>query len=158
MTVPTFDAHGDRQILMQSHLDAPRDIVFAAYTQPEYLTNWLGVFAGMTLPTCEVDLRPGGAYRNVWQNVDGFSMGMGGQFREVVPNERVVATEHYDEAWYPGEAIVTYEFSDADGGTHVRMTIEYESTEARDQVLATPMKDGMIASHFVLCYVLAIRG
>lgn len=53
---------------------------------------------------CTVDLKVGGAYRYVWRNAEGTEMGMGGIYREVVPSERIVATESFDDPWYPGEA------------------------------------------------------
>src|SRR5207248_1664270 len=69
--------------------------------------RWLGVFGGWTLPVCEIDLRVGGKYRFVWRNADGSSMGMGGVYREIVRPDRLVNTEKFDDAWYPGEALIT---------------------------------------------------
>jgi len=59
--------------------------------------------SGWTMPVCEIDLRVGGKYRYVWRHAQGHEMGMGGVFREIVPPERIVSTEKFDEAWYPGE-------------------------------------------------------
>jgi uncharacterized protein YndB with AHSA1/START domain len=82
-------------------------------------------------------------------------MGMGGVFRKVVPNERLGATEKFDKAWYPGEATVTQAFSEEGGNTTVKTTVRYESREARDGVLKTPMKDGIAESYGQLDVLLA---
>jgi len=62
---------GEREIVMTRVFDAPRNLVFEAYTKPELVKRWLGVFGGWTLPVCEIDLRVGGSYRFVWRNADG---------------------------------------------------------------------------------------
>ena len=102
VTTPT-----DREIAMTRVFDAPRNLVFEAYTKPELVKRWLGVHAGWSLAVCEIDLRVGGAYRYVWRGPDGTEMGMGGVYREIVPPERIVATETFDQSWYPGEAVST---------------------------------------------------
>jgi len=100
-------AQSDREIVMTRVFDAPRNLVFDAYTKPELLKRWLGVFGGYSMPVCEVDLRVGGTYRFVWRGPDGAEMGVRGVYREVVRPERLVHTEKFDEAWYPGEALIT---------------------------------------------------
>ena len=100
-------AQSDREIVMTRVFDAPRNLVFDAYTKPELLKRWLGVFGGYSMPVCEVDLRVGGTYRFVWRGPDGAEMGVRGVYREVVRPERLVHTERFDEAWYPGEALIT---------------------------------------------------
>ena len=84
--------------------DAPRSRVFEAFTRPELVKQWLGVRRGWTLPVCEIDLRPGGAYRYVWRGPDRAEMGMGGVFKEITVPERVVCTERFDQPWYEGDA------------------------------------------------------
>src|SRR4051795_5531657 len=97
---------GDREIVMTRDFAAPRQLVFDAFTKPELVRRWLLGPPGWTMPVCEIDLRVGGAYRYVWRSEkDGSQMGMGGVFREVVPLERLVASEKFDDAWYPGEAL-----------------------------------------------------
>jgi uncharacterized protein YndB with AHSA1/START domain len=140
-------AVGDRQIVMTRGFDAPRELVFAAYTRPELLKRWLGVRGGWSMAVCEVDLRVGGAYRWVWRGPDGAEMGMGGVYREIVPNERIVCTEKFDQAWYPGEAVGTVELAEQGGKTTLTVTIVYESKEARDAVLKSPMEQGVAASY-----------
>jgi len=109
----------DREIAMTRTFDAPRRLVFDAFTKPELIRRWLGVRAGWTMPVCEVDLRVGGKYRYVWRGPKGNDMGMGGVFREIVAPERVVATEKFDDSWYPGEAVDTTAFVEQGGRTTV---------------------------------------
>src|SRR6185369_6184680 len=131
----TVETRGDHEIVMTRVFDAPRRLVFEAWTKPELLRRWLGVRAGWTMPVCEIDLRVGGKYRYVWRGPKGNDMGMGGVFREIVAPERVVATEKFDDSWYPGEAVDTTAFVEKGGRTTVTMTVLYESKEARDGVL-----------------------
>jgi uncharacterized protein YndB with AHSA1/START domain len=70
-------------------------------------------------------------------------MGVSGVFREVVVPERIVSTEKFAESWYPGEALVTNVFHEHGGKTTCTITMRYESTEARDAVLASPMEMGV---------------
>jgi uncharacterized protein YndB with AHSA1/START domain len=84
----------------------------------------------------------------VWRkDADGKEMGMGGIFREVVPPDRIVATEKFDEAWYPGEALDTITLTEQEGKTTLRQTILYNSRETRDAVLESPMQYGIAASY-----------
>src|SRR5258705_11437356 len=91
-------ARGDREIVMTRVFDAPRSLVFDAYTKPELLKRWLGEFGGWTMPVCEVDLRVGGTYRWVWRGADGREMGVRGVYRAGVPPERLANTEEFLEA------------------------------------------------------------
>jgi uncharacterized protein YndB with AHSA1/START domain len=100
------------------------------------------------MPVCEIDLRVGGAYRYAWRSEkDGAQMGMGGVFREVVPLERLVATEQFDQAWYPGEALDTTVFVEKRGITSIAITILYASQEARDTARRSGMEHGMKAGY-----------
>lgn len=138
----------DREIRVTRDFDAPRRVVFDAFTRPELVRRWLLGPAGWTMPLCEIDLRVGGAYRYVWRGEkDGSQMAMGGVFREVVPPERLVATEKFDDAWYPGEALDTTVFVEARGITTVTITVLYESQEARDTARRSGMEHGMAAGY-----------
>jgi uncharacterized protein YndB with AHSA1/START domain len=145
----------DRKVAMTRTFDAPRRLVFDAFTKPELIKRWLGVRAGWTMPVCEVDLRVGGTYRYVWRGPKGNDMGMGGVFREIVAPERIVATEKFDDSWYAGEAVDTTVFVEQGGKTTVTTTVRYESKEARDGVLATPMATGVAESYDTLAAYLA---
>jgi uncharacterized protein YndB with AHSA1/START domain len=149
------EARGDREIVITRSFDAPRKMVFDALTKPELLKRWLGVFGGWSLAVCEVDLRVGGSYRYVWRGPDGAQMGMRGVFREVVPPERIVNTEKFDESWYPGEAVGTATLVEKGGKTTLTTTIRYDSREARDVVLKSPMEKGVAAGYDNLDKILA---
>lgn len=149
--------HGDRGILISRSFHAPRSVVFDAMSKPELMKNWFHGPPGWTLTTCTMDLRPGGSYRWVWTNEKGHEMGMGGSIIDVAPPERMVTTEKFDQAWYPGEAMNTLVLTEKDGVTLMSLTVEYGSKEARDGVLASPMESGMEASYTRLDHYLAQR-
>jgi uncharacterized protein YndB with AHSA1/START domain len=141
-------ARGDREIVMTRQFNAPRRLVFDAFTKPELVRQWLLGLPGWSMPVCEIDLKVGGAYRYLWRrDSDGTEMGMGGVFREVVPPERIVSTEVFDQAWYPGEALGTFLFSEVGGKTTVTQTMLYQSREARDGVLKSDMESGVTATY-----------
>ncbi|HSB18670.1 MAG TPA: SRPBCC family protein [Anaeromyxobacteraceae bacterium] len=148
----------DREVAMTRVFDAPRHLVFEAYTRPELLKRWLGVHGGWSMVVCEIDLRVGGAYRYVWRGPDGSEMGMGGVYREIVPPERIVTTEKFDQSWYPGTAVGTLVLVEHGGRTTLTLTVQYESREARDAVLASPMEQGVAAGFDALAGVLASMG
>jgi uncharacterized protein YndB with AHSA1/START domain len=143
----------DREIAMIREFDAPRELVFEAYTTPALVQRWLGVQNNWVLAVCEIDLRPGGRYRYVWRGPDQMQMGMGGTFKEVKAPERIVATEKFDEAWYPGEAQTTLTLVEKNGKTTLTLTVRYESADARDTALRT-MEDGVAVGFDMLANVL----
>jgi uncharacterized protein YndB with AHSA1/START domain len=153
----TLDTPGDREIALSRTFDAPRQMVFEAYTRPELLKCWLGVHSGWTLAVCEIDLRVGGSYRYVWRGPGGVEMGMRGVYREIVPGERIVATEVFDQSWYEGEAVGTVTFDERDGRTTLTLSVRYGSKEIRDAVLQSPMEQGVAAGFEKLAQVLADR-
>lgn len=140
----------DREITMTRVFDAPRSLVFEAYTRPELLKRWLGVFGGWSLDVCEVDLEVGGAYEWAWRNTNGKQMRIVGTYREVVAPERIVATEVFDDPWYEGTCIVTIEFAEKAGKTTMKSTMLYDSKKIRDAVLASPMESGVTKSYDTL--------
>jgi uncharacterized protein YndB with AHSA1/START domain len=125
--------------------NAPRELVFAAWTEPEHVKRWFGprVF---TLPVCEIDLRPGGDFRYVMRGPEDTKFAgdyaMGGEYHEVVPPERIVYTE-----WLEGEqdrgAVVTLTFDEWDGKTVLTSRSVYRSVTDRDAHLAMGMEPGM---------------
>lgn len=138
-------ALGDREIAITRAFDAPRSLVWEAYTTPALLRRWLGVFGGWSFDVCEIDLRVGGAYRYVWRGPNGEQMGMGGVYKEIAPPGRLVATERFDESWYPGGAESTMSLVEQGGRTTMTLTVRYETRQARDAVLKSPMEQGMAA-------------
>jgi uncharacterized protein YndB with AHSA1/START domain len=145
----------DREIAMTRTFDAPRSMVFDAWTRPELIRRWLGALEGWKFVVCDVDLKVGGKYRYVWRGPGGEEMGMGGVFREIVRPERLVCTEKFDEPWYPGDAVDTAVFVEKGGKTTVTQTVMYASKEARDGVLKSPMESGVAQSYDKLAELLA---
>ena len=146
----------DREIAMTRGFDAPRQLVFDAHTKPDLVKQWLLGPPGWSMPVCEMDVRVGGKYRWVWRHDhDGTSMGMGGVYREIVAPERLVTTEKFDEAWYPGESVNTLVLVEKAGRTTLTQTMLYESREARDAVIKSGMEKGVAASYDRLAELLA---
>ena len=133
----------EREIAMTREFNASRRLVFDALTKPELLKRWLFGPPGWSFAVCEIDLRVGGTYRFAWSGPNGVQMGVRGVYREVVAPELVVNTERFDEAWYPGEAIVTNSLAEVGGKTTLTLTVFYESKEARDTALKSPMEQGV---------------
>jgi uncharacterized protein YndB with AHSA1/START domain len=140
----TITTPSDREVAMTRVFDAPRRLVFEAWTNPEHLPHWMLGPAGWTMPVCEIDLRPGGAWHFVWRKADGAEMAMTGVYREVTPPERLVSTEKWGPEW--PETINTLTLSEKDGKTTLTNTILYPSKDARDAALKTGMKDGATQS------------
>lgn len=148
----------DLEIVITRAFDAPRHLVWRAMTQPELIRRWLFLPPGWKMTRCEEDVRVGGAYRWEWAGPDGeIAMSMGGAYREVVANERLVRTEKFDFGCEPqaGEQLATLEFVDQRGGTLVKITVVYPSKEARDGALASGMERGMGAGYDQLEALLA---
>jgi uncharacterized protein YndB with AHSA1/START domain len=146
----------DREIAMTRVFDAPRRLVFDAFTKPALVKQWLLGPPGWTMPVCEIDLRVGGQYRYVWRlESNGKEMGMGGVYREIVPQERLVCTELFDEAWYAGESLITTTLVEQGGRTTMTSTMLYVSQEVRDGVLKSGMESGVAASYDRLAELLA---
>lgn len=140
-----FSTPSDREILAVREFNAPRELVWAAFTEPEHLPHWMLGPEGWTMPVCEVDLRPGGRWRFVWRRSDGTEMEMDGEYREVEPPERLVNTERWGGDW--PETLNTQVFTEEDGRTTVACTVLYPSKEARDAAMGTGMKDGWAVSY-----------
>ncbi len=138
----------DREIAVTRVFDAPRQLVFDAHTKPDLVRQWLLGPPGWSMPVCEMDVRVGGTYRWVWRHdTNGTEMGMGGVYREIVAPERLVTTERFDDAWYPGEALNTLVLIEKGGRTTLTQTMRYESRDARDAVIKSNMEKGVAASY-----------
>jgi uncharacterized protein YndB with AHSA1/START domain len=135
----TFTTPSDREIVISRVFDAPRRLVWEAVTDPEHVPHWYGP-RGWTLPVCEMDFRPGGAWRHICRGPDGMQMGMRGVYQEIVPPERFVSTESFDD--FPGESLNTLTLTEEDGKTTITVTVLYPSKEVRDAVLASGMQEG----------------
>lgn len=142
----------EREIVLTRVFDAPRRLVFDALTKPELLKRWFGP-RGHNLVVCEVDLRVGGTWRFVLRSPDGKDMGMRGVYREIVPPDRSVHTESFDD--FPGEALVTANLVERDGKTTLTGTVLYPSQEIRDAVIKSGMEHGAAEGYDRLAELLA---
>jgi uncharacterized protein YndB with AHSA1/START domain len=132
----------DTQILIEREFDAPKDLVYEAYTNPEHVKRWWAGKRGQ-VSSVEVDLRVGGTYRYVMVATGGFEVAFNGEFREIVPNERIVNTEAYEGAPEADPSLNTVTFTEADGRTTLTILCEYGSQEVRDVVIESGMESGM---------------
>ena len=143
VTLPT-----DTQILITREFDAPQHLVYEAYTTPELVRRWWGGERG-EVTNVEIDLRVGGSWRYVMVANEGFEVAFNGEYREIVPNERLVNTEAYDTGPGAEEAsgleptVVTTTFEDIGGRTLFTQLTECHSAEVRDMIVASGMEAGM---------------
>ncbi|MDI1242386.1 MAG: SRPBCC family protein [bacterium] len=142
----TVEAKGNNELVISRAFNAPKDLVFKAYTECKYLKRWLSGAEGWSLDVCDVDLTVGGKYRWVWKKGE-IEMGAGGEYRELSRPDRIVCTEQFDDPWYAGEAISTLTLEEKDGVTTLTNTMLYVSKEARDTVLQSPMEEGLSLSY-----------
>jgi uncharacterized protein YndB with AHSA1/START domain len=148
----TVTTPSDREIVLTRVFDAPRRMVFQAFTDPELLQLWFGP-RGWTLTVCEVDLRVGGSFRFVLLGPEGTELKIRGVYLEITPPERSVHTESYDD--YPGESQVTTVLAEHGGKTTLTATVLYPSREARDAVIDAGMEHGAAESYDRLADMLA---
>ncbi len=142
----TLTFPSDREIAVTRTFDAPRSLVFEAFVRCEHLSNWWGP-RGFTLVECEIDLRPGGAYRFVQTAPDGGVHPFKGVWREINPPERLVFTQIYDvEPYSIHESVVTNVLTEQDGRTALTQHLQFSSKEARDWMVASGMEWGMTQS------------
>ena len=123
----------DTQILITREFDAPRHLVFLAWTTPVLIKRWWSGGRG-EVTTAEVDLRPGGRWRYVMAGDDGTGAAFHGEYREIVPDERIVSTEVY-EGVPDVEAVTTLTLTEAGGRTRLTMLVQHTSRENRDRHL-----------------------
>jgi uncharacterized protein YndB with AHSA1/START domain len=136
LTLPT-----DTQIEITRTFDAPRRLVYKAYTTPELIKRWWGGDRG-EVTIAEVDLRVGGKWRYVMTANGGYEVGFHGKYREIVPNERLVYTETF-EGMPEGEGLNIVTFDEENGRTILKNVAEYPSKEIRDTVINSGMEGGM---------------
>jgi uncharacterized protein YndB with AHSA1/START domain len=137
----TVTLPNDEQILITREFDAPRRLVYRAWTTPELVKRWWSGNRGETT-IVEIDLRVGGGWRCVMVTDDGFEVAFRGEYREIVTNERIVSTEVY-EGMPEGEALNTVTFAETDGRTTLTVLVQHASKEARDAHVNSGMEVGM---------------
>lgn len=140
--VVTLSTPTDRELVITAVLDAPRELVFEAATKPEHLKRWWGIRRS-TMTHCEIDLRPGGAWRYVLRdNETGREDAFSGVYREIAAPERLVYTEGWEAL--PGhDYVVTATFDEKDGKTTLTSRLYYKSVEDRDGHVQSGMEPGM---------------
>jgi uncharacterized protein YndB with AHSA1/START domain len=136
VTLPT-----DQQILITREFDAPKHLVYEAWTTPELVKRWWSGQRG-AMTVAEIDLRVGGMWRYVMVATGGYEVAFHGEYREIVPDERIVTTEVY-EAMPEGEALNTVTFTEVDGRTTLELLAELPTKEVRDMVIESGMEVGM---------------
>jgi uncharacterized protein YndB with AHSA1/START domain len=136
VTLPT-----DREILITREFDAPRHLVYRAWTTPELVKRWWSGQRGEVI-SAEIDLRVGGKWRWVMVAHGGFEVAFHGLYREIVPDERIVTTEVF-EGMPEGEALNTLTFTEEDGRTTLTLLVEHSSREHRDAHVSSGMEAGM---------------
>lgn len=137
----TVTLPSDEQILITREFDAPRHLVFKAYTTPDLVRRWFHANRGeMTL--CEIDLRVGGTWRYVMTAHGGFEVAFHGEYREIVPDERIVATDVFEGM--PGAvALTTLTLVEANGNTTLTLLVDHTCQEHRDMHIDSGMEEGM---------------
>jgi len=139
VTLPT-----DEQILIMREFDAPKHLVYRAWTTPELVKRWWHANRG-EMTVCEIDLRVGGAWRYVMVVDGGFEVAFHGEFREIVPNERLVSTEVYEGIPDAEElaALDILTLTEVNGRTTLTILVEHPTKEGRDAHISSGMEDGM---------------
>jgi uncharacterized protein YndB with AHSA1/START domain len=141
----TVTLPSDLEIQLTRDFDAPRELVFEAFSKPEHLTNWWGP-AGSTATLCELDFRPGGAWRIVERDADGSEWGFHGEIREIVRPERIVQTFEFEGM--PGHvSIETLVLEDVGGRTRMTVRSAFDSVEDRNGMLQSGMEKGASESY-----------
>ncbi len=137
----TVTLPADEQILITREFDAPKHLVYKAFTTPELVKRWWHANRG-EMTVAEIDLRVGGKWRYVMVAEGDFEVGFHGEYREIVPNERIVSTEVY-EGMPDAEAVNTMTLTEADGRTTVEILVQHASKEHRDAHIESGMEAGM---------------
>ncbi len=143
----------DREVVVTRVFDAPARMVFDCLTRPELIRRWCGP-DGWSMDVCEVDLVVGGRWRFVMRRPDGRTVGQRGVYREIVPGERIVNTESWED-WDPGETLVTTNLAEADGTTTLTISMIFPSREVRDTVMSSGLSTGVTQAYDKLAALLA---
>jgi uncharacterized protein YndB with AHSA1/START domain len=141
VTLPTDD-----QILIRREFDAPKHLVFQAFTTPELVKRWWHAKRG-EMTVAEIDLRVGGRWRYAMVTEDGVEVAFHGEYREIVPNERIVSTEVYEGAPQsegPEQGTVnTATFAETDRRTTLTILVQAPSKDVRDAIIESGMEEGL---------------
>jgi uncharacterized protein YndB with AHSA1/START domain len=147
----TVELPTDEQILITREFDAPKHLVYKAYTTPELVKRWWSGQKG-EVTLVEIDLRVGGKWRYVMVASEGFEVAFHGEYQEIVPDERVVSTEIYeipDQGDSP-PTVNTATFTETDGRTTLEVLVQCPNKELRDTIIDSGMESGMQESYDAL--------
>ena len=147
MSDMTLKAQGDREIVVVRSFNAPRDLVFDAFSKPELVQRWMLGTDGWSMPVCTIDFKVGGKGRYEWKSPDGqHGMALSTEFVEIERPARIVHKEVFDGTPQPVESIITSTFVETAGRTTLTMVIRYPSPDVRDFMLKSGMEQGMSQS------------
>jgi uncharacterized protein YndB with AHSA1/START domain len=153
----TVELPSDREVLVTRQFQAPRQLVWEAYTKPELVRRWMLGYPGWTMPVCEMDVRVGGKFRWVWRSdEDGSQFGFHGEYLEVSAPQKLRNTEIFDPGDVGGSmgdnnvAITSVTLTEKGGVTTLVTLMDFGSKEGRDAAVSTGMTDGMEASYQLL--------
>jgi uncharacterized protein YndB with AHSA1/START domain len=140
----TVELPTDEQILITREFDAPKHLVYKAWTTPELVKRWWSGQKG-EVTLVEIDLRVGGAWRYVMVANEGFEVAFHGEYRSLVPDERIVSTEIYEipEQGDSEPTVNTATFTEVDGRTTLEILVQCPSKELRDTIIDSGMEGGM---------------
>lgn len=151
----SIETPGDTDIVVTRRFNAPRSLVWRAYTEPQLVKRWMLGMPGWSMPVCEIDLRVGGGYHYRWRNDDsGFEFGFVATFHAIEPEHRIINTERPEDVDMP-EAEIEVLFEPLGDMTQLMMVIRYADAVARKAALDTGMTDGMGLCYDLLDGVLA---
>ena len=151
----------DQEVLITRSFDAPAQLVWRAYTEPELMRRWLTAMPGWSMPVCEMTTDIGGKYRWRWRDdANNIEFGFTGEMLEVAPHSKIVHTQVYDPGDMGGSmgdagSVITVTFNETDGITNVTTLIKFASKADRDAAVSTGMTDGMELSYKALEELLA---
>lgn len=144
MSDMTLKPQGDREIVVVRAFNAPRDLVFDAFSKPELVKRWMLGTDGWSMPVCTIDFRVGGKGRYEWKSPDGqHGIALSSEFVEIERPARIVHKEVFDGTPQPVESTITSTFAETAGCTTVTMVIRYPTAQVRDFMLKSGMEHGM---------------
>lgn len=134
----------DTQIVISREFAAPKHLLYRAVTEPELVKRWWNAKRG-EVTTCEIDLREGGKWRYVMETPDGFEVAFHGEYREIVPDERIVTTEAFEGAPDADNnaTVNTMTFTEAGGATTLTVTVDCPSELVRNAIVESGMEEGL---------------
>lgn len=157
MTALDVTLPSDTEILVKRQFRAPKALIFACHTRPEYVTRWMLGPPGWTMPVCEIDLRVGGRYKHTWRSDEtGAEFSATGTYDKIREPDELVTTERMEG--FDGKAVNIMTLEEKDGITTMTVRMVFDSKDARDGAVATGMADGMGMSYDALDAFMATLG